>query len=152
MSAAPYRIVNPDVGVKDVAAPAAEVNYSSYLDRLMKMVPTEVIGLYLVGSGIIPSSDPLVLTLWSLICLVGVVAMRVWGTTDATANPPQPTDWTHVAISGVAFIIWLLSLGGGPFASGGVFAAAHQQTPYLGSLLVLAWTFFVPLFYKGAAS
>jgi hypothetical protein len=147
---APYRIVNPNVGVKDVAAPAAQADYSSYLDRLMKMVPTEVIGLYLVGSGIIPSSDPVVLTLWSLLCLVGVVAMRVWGTTDAAAN--QATDWMHVAISAVAFIIWLLSLGGGPFATGGVFAAAHEQTPYLGSLLVLAWTFFVPIFYKGTTS
>ena len=39
-----------------------------------------------------------------------------------------------------------------PFATGGVFAAAHEQAPYFGSLLVLAWTFFVPLFYKGAAS
>ncbi len=144
-----YRIVNPDVGVKDVAAPAAEANYSSYLDRLMKMVPTEVIGLYLVGSGIIPGSDTLVLTFWSLLCLVGVIAMRDWGTTDTAATPPKPTDWVHVAISAVAFIIWLLSLGGGPFASGAVFAAAHAQMPYIGSLLVLAWTFFVPLFYKG---
>jgi hypothetical protein len=147
---APYRITRPGVGVKEVAAPAAQVDYSAYLDRLMKMVPTEVIGLYLVGSGIIPSGDTLVLTLWALVCLVGVVAMRVWGTTDAAAG--QPTDWVHVAISAVAFIIWLLSLGGGPFATGGVFAAAHTQTPYLGSLLVLAWTFFVPIFYKGTAS
>jgi hypothetical protein len=149
---APYRIANPDVGVRDVAAPAAQTDYSSYLDRLMKMVPTEVIGLYLVGSGIIPPSDPLVLTLWSLLCLVGVIAMRVWGTTDTAATPPKPTDWVHVAISAVAFVIWLLSLGGGPFASGAVFAAAHEQTPYFGSLLVLAWTFFVPIFYKGPTS
>ena len=147
---APYRIVNPDVGVKEVAAPAAQTDYSSYLDRLMKMVPTEVIGLYLVGSGVIPHDQPLVVTLWALICLVGVVIMRVWGTTDAATN--QPTDWVHVAISAVAFIIWLLTLGGGPFATGGVFAAAHEQAPYFGSLLVLAWTFFVPIFYKGPAS
>ena len=149
---APYRIVNPDVRVKAADAPAAQPDYSSYLDRLMKMVPTEVIGLYLVGSGIIPHDQPLVLTIWALICLAGVVAMRVWGTADATANPPKPTDWMHVAISAVAFIIWLLSLGGGPFTTGGVFAAAHEQTPYVGSLLVLAWTFFVPIFYKGPTS
>jgi len=147
---APYRIVNPDVGVKEIGAPAAQTDYSSYLDRLMKMVPTEVIGLYLVGSGLIPGSDTFVLTLWSLICLIGVIAMRVWGTTDTATN--QPTDWTHVAISAVAFIIWLLTLGGGPFATGGIFAAAHEQAPYFGSLLVLAWTFFVPIFYKGPTS
>ena len=147
---APYRMVNPDAGVKEVAAPAAETNFTSYLDRLMKMVPTEVIGLYLVGSGLIPGSDTFVLTLWSLICLIGVIAMRVWGTTDAATN--KPTDWTHVAISVVAFIIWLLTLGGGPFASGGMLAAAREQAPYFGSLLVLAWTFFVPIFYKGPTS
>ena len=147
---APYRIVNPAVGVRDVAAPAAQADYSSYLNRLMKMVPTEVIGLYLVGSGIIPHEQPLILTLWALICLVGAITMRVWGTADAGAN--QPTDWIHVAISAVAFIIWLFSMGGGPFATGGVFAAAYEQTPYVGSLLVLAWTFFVPIFYKGATS
>jgi len=141
---APYRIVNPDVGVKAAAAPAAPEDLSSYLDRLMKMVPTEVIGLYLVGSGIIPHDQPVVLTIWALICLVGVVAIRAWGTADATAN--QPTDWTHVAISAVAFIIWLFTMGGGPFTTGGVFAAAHEQVPYVGSLLVLAWTFFVPIF------
>jgi hypothetical protein len=147
---APYRIVNPAVGVKAAAAP--QTDFSSYLDRLMKMVPTEVIGLYLVGSGIIPHDQPVVLTLWALICLVGVVAMRAWGTADATASPPQPTDWTHVAISAVAFILWIFTMGGGPFTTGGVFAAAYEQTPYVGSLLVLAWTFFVPIFYKGAAS
>ena len=145
---APYRIVNPNVGVREVAA--EQTDFGSYLDRLMKMVPTEVIGLYLVGSGLIPSGDTLVLTFWALICLIGVVVMRVWGTTDTASS--QPTDWMHVAISVVAFIIWLLTLGGGPFATGGVFAAVHEQTPYLGSLLVLAWTFFVPIFYKGPAS
>ena len=145
---APYRIVNPDVGVREVAA--EQTDFGSYLDRLMKMVPTEVIGLYLVGSGLIPSGDSLVVTLWALICLIGVVVMRVWGTTDTASS--QPTDWMHVAISVVAFIIWLLTLGGGPFATGGVFAAVHEQTPYLGSLLVLAWTFFVPVFYKGPKS
>ena len=145
---APYRIVNPAIRIKD--APAAQPDYSSYLDRLMKMVPTEVIGLYLVGSGIIPHDQPLVLTLWALVCLAGVVAIRVWGTTDAAAG--QPTDWTHVAISGVAFVIWVYTMGGGPFATGGVFAATHEQAPYVGSLLVLTWTFFVPIFYKGPAS
>lgn len=145
---APYRIVNPAIRIKD--APAAQPDYSSYLDRLMKMVPTEVIGLYLVGSGIIPHDQPLVLTLWALVCLAGVVAIRVWGTTDVAAG--QPTDWMHVAISGVAFVIWVYTMGGGPFATGGVFAAAHEQAPYAGSLLVLAWTFFVPIFYKGPAS
>ena len=48
----------------------------------------------------------------------------------------------HVAISSVAFVIWVYSLGG-------PFAVFNLYVPYIGSLLVLAWTFFVPTFYKG---
>jgi hypothetical protein len=32
---------------------------------------------------------------------------------------------------------------------GGPFEAQGLAVPYIGSLLVLAWTFFVPMFYKG---
>ena len=147
---APYRITNPNAGVKVAATPATQADFGSYLDRLMKMVPAEVIGLYLVGSGLIPHDQSLVLTIWALVCLAGVVAIRMWGTADAAAG--QPTDWTHVAISAVAFIIWVYTMGGGPFASGAPLAAAHESAPYVGSLLVLAWTFFAPIFYKGPAS
>ncbi len=147
--AAPYRITRPDVGIKTAAA-EAQPDLGSYLDRLMKMVPAEVIGLYLVGSGVIPRDQPRVLTVWALVCLVGVAVIRAYGTADPAQN--KPTDWVQVAISAVAFVIWVYTMGGGPFTTGGIFAAAHEQTPYLGSLLMLAWTFFVPIFYKGAAS
>ncbi len=144
---APYRI--PTRSTPEVMAEAASAlprepgtDFQGYLDRLMKMIPGEVIGLYLVGSGFIPSNQSLVLLIWSVICLGGVVAIKAYGTADR-ANQ-KPPDWVHVAISTVAFVIWVYSIGG-PFAKYGV------AVPYIGSLLVLAWTFFVPTFYKGPA-
>ncbi len=114
---------------------------SSYLDRLMKMLPAEALSLYLVGAGIIPTSAPRgVLLGWFIFCLGAVIGLRIWGTSDKDEN--LPVDWTHVVISGVAFIIWVYTMGG-PFKLYGVYI------DYLGSLLVLAWTFFVPLAYKG---
>lgn len=136
---APYRIRRPPA-----AAPAAagqpEESFKFYLDRLMRMIPGEVVGLYLVGSGLIPSGDVIVLAIWSVVCLVGVVAIKAYGTADPQNH--KPPDWMHVAISSVAFLLWVYTLGG-------PFVATNLHVPYVGSLLVLAWTFFVPIFYKG---
>jgi len=138
---APYRITRPSARFSAQAAGAESGNLKGYLDRLMKLVPSEVIGLYLVGSGFIPANQSLVLAIWAVVCLVGVIVVRAYGTADP-ANQKSP-DWIHVGISSVAFVIWVYSIGG-PFAAYGI------AVPYIGSLLVLAWTFFVPIFYHGA--
>jgi hypothetical protein len=104
----------------------------------MKMIPSEVIALYLVGAGVIPQPVRFALLAWSLVCLVAVVLVRSLGSRDPEKGAgPQ---WSSVAISSMAFVIWLYSLGG-------VFAAFGVYVPYFGSLLVLAFTFFVPLIY-----
>lgn len=126
------------------APPLAGDSLGSYLDRLMKMLPAETLSLYLVGAGIIPADAPRGALLgWSILCLAGVIALRIWGTADPQRD--QPTDWAHVAISAIAFVLWVYTLGG-------PFSLYHVHIGYLGSLLVLAWTFFVPLFYKGPAN
>ncbi len=136
---APYRITRPDRGATLVATNAQE-NFRSYLDKLMKMIPGEVVGLYLVGSGFINKDERLTILVWSVLCLFGVVLTKAYGTADpVNAKPP---DWTHVLISSIAFVIWVYTMGG-PFASYNI------ASPRIGSLLVLAWTFFVPFFYKG---
>ena len=137
--AAAFRIKRLGTGAVAVAAGPSE-SFQYYLDRLMKMIPGEAVSLYLVGSGIIPERQPLLLVGWALLCLLGVFAIRVYGTADAPNN--RPPDWIHVGISSVAFVIWVYTLGG-PFTAFGL------HVPYLGSLLVLAWTFFIPIFYRG---
>jgi hypothetical protein len=103
------------------------------------MIPSEVISLYLVGSGLIPRSRPTLLTTWSVVCLVGVVVARAFGTRDPRRGlPPQ---WPVVALSSGAFIVWLYAIGG-PFVH---FPSIYD--PIVGSLLVLAWTFFIPYIY-----
>jgi hypothetical protein len=69
------------------------------------------------------------------------VVVRAYGTADPDNN--QPASWAQVGISSVAFIIWLYSMGG-------IFKFYGLHVPYIGSLFVLAWSFFVPFFYKGA--
>ena len=134
-----YRIERS--GKKGIEAPTQAQAFQSYLDRLLKMIPAEVVALYLVGSGVIPAGEsPAWLLAWSLVCLLGVVVIRAYGTADrARGKGPQ---WAAVLIATISFVIWLYSLGG-PFKPYGVYK------PFLGSLLILAWTFFVPIFYHG---
>ncbi len=144
---APYRITRPSkrIGPRaaDAQSAASGEEFKGYLDRLMKMIPAEVVGLYLVGNGFVPTADPnygLVLSVWTLICLIGVIVVKAYGTADVPNHTPP--DWVHVAISSVAFFIWVYSIGG-PFTAFGL------SVPYIGSLLVLAWTFFIPIVYRG---
>lgn len=140
--AAPLRITRPDVVSAQAVAPAENIEFKFYLSRLLKMIPAEVISLYLVGSGLIPEGQLIALTVWAVICLIGVVIVRIYGTADPAQG--KSPDWIHIAISVAAFIIWIYSLGG-------PFVAWNLHVPWVGSLLVLTWTFFVPLFYKGPA-
>jgi hypothetical protein len=140
---APYRIRRPEQRARDLAptaAPPAQQDFKYYLERLLKMIPGEVIGLYLIGQGLIPADQGIVMAVWAALCLAGVVAVRAYGTADPEQHAAP--DWAHVGISSVAFAIWVYTLGG-PFEVWGI------AVPYIGSLLVLAWTFFVPIFYKG---
>lgn len=140
--AAPFRITRPGAVRAQTVDTSTDVGFRFYLERLFKMIPAEVISLYLVGSGLIPKDQTIALTVWAVICLAGVVVVRVYGTADPARS--LPPDWTHIAISVAAFVIWVYSLGG-PFEAWGL------SIPWVGSLLVLAWTFFVPIFYKGPA-
>ncbi|MBL9020873.1 MAG: hypothetical protein JNL21_01685 [Myxococcales bacterium] len=109
----------------------------------MKLIPSEVIALYLVGAGFIQPDQPWVLLGWAVFGLFAVVLVRARGTTNPeTGEGPQ---WAAVAISATSYVLWLYSLGG-PFAA---FPGHDLHEPAIASLLVLAWTFVVPYFYRG---
>jgi len=149
-----YRIRKPGSGVvitarkggKRSSRPAASApvqdNFAFYLERLMRLIPADVIGMYLAGVAVIPEGQRLGSVIWAIFCLAGVIALRAWGTADARRE--QPTDWVHVTVSAVAFIVWVYALGG-------PFKGFNLYLPWLASLLVLAVTFAVPFFYKGPA-
>jgi len=143
---APLRIRRPDKGVRKVAR-GGEEDFKFYLDRLVKLIPGPAVGLYLIGNGLIPKEQAIlpviVQILWSILCLFAVIVITAFGTTDPQKK--ESPDWKHVGISSVSFVIWLYTIGG-PFAA---FNPVVPYVPYIGSLLVLAWTFFVPFFYKG---
>ena len=112
-----------------------------YGERLVKLIPSEVVGIYLVGVGVIPPTGKIPVTVWAVVCLGLVVLARAYATKEPALNlPPQ---WKAVLISSVSFVIWVYKIPV-PFQSFGL------AVPYVGSLAILVWTFVVPYFYTGA--
>jgi hypothetical protein len=85
---APFRITRAPAGTRGAGAAQAETDTRPYLDRLLKMIPGEVIGLYLVGAGFIPSGQNIALTVWALVCLIAVFVVRAYGTADPVKGLP----------------------------------------------------------------
>ena len=143
--AAPLRISRPPL-VKAVPRKAGSLRegptpIQSYMERLVKLIPAEVVGLYLVGQGIIPPADKVAIVVWSIVCLGLVVLIRAKATGDrANALSPQ---WGAVVVSTISFVIWVYNMPG-------PFQAFQVAIPYVGSLAVLVWTFIVPFLYQGS--
>ncbi|MDN3581547.1 hypothetical protein [Mucilaginibacter flavus] len=137
MSIASLRINKQKMGV------AGSTEESPYYERLVKLIPGEIISIYVTGQGVIPKNNNTALWAWSAACLVMLVVLRAYGTRGdtggASSTPPQ---WSAVFISAVSFIIWLYTLGG-------VFASLAFYQAWVGSLLVITWTFIIPFVYKG---
>ena len=126
---APLRIRRPAATL--AAGPADGL--SGWMERLVKLVPSEIIAVYLAGR----SAAAAFPGAWSVVCLALLVVVRVWGTRE----PPRGAQWIAVAISAVSFVIWVLAIGG-PVLSWSLDSS-------LASLLVLVWTTLVPVIYRG---
>ncbi|MCR5878992.1 hypothetical protein [Phenylobacterium sp. J367] len=133
---------------------------SEYLERLVKLIPTEIIGLYLGGKAAIQTrymdfhapkpdgtlvppqqlgpNEDVAWVGWTAICFFALLAVRSW----ATKSHDRP-QWGAVLIAAVSFLIWVYSFGDVFHLVWGIW------DPLPATLLVLVWTFAVPIFYKG---
>jgi hypothetical protein len=133
---APFRITYQSL--KKVAN-EPEAGLQDYLGRLIKLIPAEVISLYLVGKGIIEKDQNWLLG-WTIFCLLAVLVVRLYGTAEPKEN--KPPQLLAVAIACVSYMVWVYSMGD-------IFAMLNFHNPKAGSLMVLGWSFVVPYFYKG---
>jgi hypothetical protein len=153
---APYRInrryerasAGPEVVVGAGAPEGTNEKTRAYLGRLISLIPGDIVSLYLGGANIIGATlpdatlgDRQMALGWAGFCFVALLLLRIWGTADRRNSVPP--EWPSVFIAAVAFGIWLYNVGcpldliGLPF------------NPKLGMLLILGWTFLVPVFYSG---
>ena len=133
---APFRVRSGEAAYRDVSRNGGNGEQKDpWLTRLVKLVPSEVIAVYLAGAELAKTW----LGIWAVICLGLVLVARTFGTKE----PDKPVQWVGVVVAFVSFIIWV-------YATGGHFLDWKlPENRGIASIAVLLWTFLVPYFYKG---
>jgi len=130
---APFRINGPStVGQKEATTKSDKPD--EYLTRLIKLIPAEVLTLYLTFKESLTGF----VGIWAVVCLGLVVFVRTIG----TRQEGKPTQKPAVIIAAVSFILWI-------YATGGYFILKEFQ-PNAGviSATIGVWTFVIPYFYN----
>ena len=124
-----------DVGV---TTPPSSVN--DYKDRLVKLIPSEIITAYVTLKGLINGAGAegnKQLLLWIifgiLVILNPLYLIYVMNVKKAG----------QVVFSSIAFVLWVMVIGG-TFSTVLGFPAE-----YIGSILLVIYTLFIPFVYKG---
>ena len=109
-----------------------------YSDKLIKYIPSDVVGAYTAASGIVASQDKnTVPTYYWIIFVIGLLVTALW-TLRQTRLPNKPLAITQTAISTGAFLVWAFALGG-PFAN------VSWYAPVYGGILLSVYTFLIPI-------
>jgi hypothetical protein len=124
--------------VKDKGVNPSDVN--SYKDRLLKLIPSEIIAAYITLNGLILGIDSIhkQQLLWISVGILFVL------TPFYLYKVSMVTKKGQIFISSLGFLVWV-------FTTNPPVDKVWDDIPtaFLGSMVFIIYTLFVPLFYKG---
>ena len=145
----PFLRLSPHRNLKSMGG-ESDGSTPSYQEKLTKLIPAEVVALYLGGKNAIEAffatpanaaggDVPMWWWGWTIVCVVGLFIYRAWATSDAKIDVPP--DYLAVIIAMISFVIWV-------YGFGDAFRVSGLWHPLLATLLVLAWTFLAPKLFE----
>ena len=120
--------------------PVAPSPINDYKDRLVKLIPTEIITAYVTLKGLINGSGVegnKSLLLWIVFGILVIINPLYLCYVTQVKKPGQ------ILFSSLAFILWVMVIGG-TFTTILGFPAE-----FIGSILLVIYTLFIPFVYKG---
>lgn len=117
----------------------------SYFDKLVKYIPTDIVGAWIAIIGLVKSADdiPQNALLWGLFVFF-VLLTGLW-TLRQTSEPKKPPARIQTLISTGAFIVW-------GFALGEPFSSLSWYHPVYGSIALIMYSLIVPLINPSESS
>ena len=119
-------------------ASTTETKIDDYFGRLMKYIPSEVVGGWIAITGLIKSASdvPANTILWILLILfTGLTSGYIL---KQTFVPKKPLAIQQTIISTIAFVVWV-------FALGEPFNTLDFYRPIYGSVLLIVYNLVIPL-------
>ncbi|MBX9258542.1 hypothetical protein H1Q63_32275 [Desmonostoc muscorum CCALA 125] len=109
-----------------------------YFSKLLKYIPTEIVGGWIAITGLIKSATgvPTNIILWILLVIFTVITAAY--ILQQTSEPKKPPAVKQTIISTIAFIVWVFALGE-PFSS------LSFYSPVYGSSLLILCSLIIPL-------
>ena len=131
----------------DQLTPIKDINQASdYKDRLLKLIPGEVVAAYITIDGIIPPEAELAKWVALFVALVLLASIPFYLT-----RVYEVTNWKQIGFTMGSFLIWLYSLGG-PFELWDSSIGVAIHFPYIGSILLILWTLLIPIIVTASAT
>jgi hypothetical protein len=121
---------------QDVAFPTGRDGWDTYYSRLLKLIPSEIIAFYMALDAIASAMEQKEILLW---IVFGVSVIGAWIYLQKMSNVKQ---LVQRILTVIAFAIWV-------YVFGGPFAQLPWYEPGYCQLLLVVYTFFVPMFFKG---
>jgi len=117
-------------------------NTQSYFDKAVKLVPTEIVGAYMVLAGVIgvdattAPTDKLSKILLQIVFFVLLVLtpLYLWFISKVTNK-------VQLVVTTLAFVLWIYTLGG-PFVVWGIYEAK------IAAVLLTLWSLIIPLIVR----
>jgi len=102
-----------------------------YKEKLMKIIPSEIIGAYVVIQGLLVSQDPVTIkiVIGILVLLTVVYLWRV----------EKVRDYDHIVFAAVSFLVWVYSIAPREILGEDIY------NPELSSIVLVLCTLFIPL-------
>jgi hypothetical protein len=112
-----------------------------YQDKLLKLIPTEIVGAYMFLSGVVSGSpdaaaatgstldDKLIMVVF--FALLALTPLYLWRVSNVT-------NIVQIIVTTISFVVWVYTLGG-PFSVWQIY------NPLIGSVVLVIWTLAMPL-------
>jgi hypothetical protein len=105
---------------------------NSFIKALLKLIPSEIIAVFLFLQGVLP--DRLIPHLVISLLLVGITPLYLYTAMGVRSGG-------QLVVSTLSMIVWIYALGQGPVR----FLKAPIYEPWYGSVILAIWTLIPPM-------
>lgn len=113
---------------------------SDYRDKLLKLIPGEVVAAYITIDGIIPAKEASAKWVSLVVSIILLSAIPLY-----LIKTFEVINTRQIYFTMASFVVWLYSLGG-PFKFWALAPGVELHVPYIGSILLILWTLLIPFF------